>query len=420
MPDSETQRDVARRGGDRWRLPGTAELVVLVAGLMSLNAVAIDVMLPALNEMSHDLGLLQDGESSTNRQQWIIFAYVFGFGAPQLVWGPVSDRFGRRAPLFTALFGYFLTSLLCIAVQDFNTLLATRFLQGVFASGVRIVAVSLVRDLFVGRQMARFMSLVMTIFMIVPILAPLLGKGVMLLAPWEWIFAILAASSAIMIVWSWARLPETLAQDMRRPLSLYTALGAYAEVFRSPVTVGYMTASGIVFGALFAFIASSEQIFREVFHREDDFVLWFSGIAAMLAVANFCNSRLVERLGMRRISHGALLLFTFLSIMSAVLTLNFGESLVRFYPVFVATFACFGLMGSNFSALAMEPLGKIAGTGSAAYGFSTTVVASLLGMLIGTHYDGSTVPLMLGYAGFGMMALIVILITERGRLFASR
>ena len=419
VPDTEIKAPPPETGVTR-PVPGRTEMVVMIAGLMALNALAIDIMLPALNQIAHAVGLTAEGVESDNRQQLIIFSYVLGFGAPQILWGPITDRFGRRSTLFVSLVGYILMATLCITAREFHALLAARFVQGVFSSGARLVAVSIVRDLFAGRQMARFMSLVMTIFMIIPIIAPAVGQAVLLVAPWEWIFGALVIFGLVMLGWTWMRLPETLAEENRRPLNLGNALGAYAEVIRTPITFGYMCASGIVFGALFSFIASSEQVFREVFHRGDDFVLWFSGIAGMLAAANFTNSRLVEKLGMRRISHAALILFTTLSALSALFTGLFGESLARFYPMFMLTFACFGLMGSNFSALAMEPLGKIAGTASAAYGFATTTVSSLIGMAIGAQYNGSTVPLMLGFMCLGLSSLVIVLITEKGQLFSSR
>lgn len=397
-----------------------AELVAMVAGLMALNAMAIDIMLPALGEISRATGLIADGAPRDNRQQLIIFAYVLGFGAPQLVWGPITDRFGRRAPLFIGLIGYTLTALLCVLLKEFWLLLAARFLQGVFASGARIVAAAVVRDMFAGRSMASFMSLVMTIFMIVPIIAPAIGQLILFFAPWEGIFIVLALWGLMMLVWSWVRLPETLPPQARRPLNLRSAGSAYLEVVRTPVSFGYMCASGVVFGALFAFIASSEQVFREVFEQGESFALWFAGIAAALAIANFTNSRLVERIGMRRISHAALIMFTLISAVLAITTFFSGESFIRFFPLFALGFACFGMMGSNFSALAMEPLGKIAGTASAAYGFATTLMSSLIGLFIGAQFDGTTVPMMTGFTVLGLITLGIVLITEKGKLFSSR
>ena len=206
----------------------------------------------------------------------------------------------------------------------------------------------------------------------------------------------------------------------RRPLNLASAFSAYLSVLRTRASLGYMCASGIVFGALFAFIASSEQVIRQVFGKGETFTLWFAGVAGVMAIANFTNSRLVERLGMRRISHAALLLFTILSATLALSTLAFGENFALFFPIFAIAFGCFGLMGSNFSALAMEPLGKIAGTASAAYGFATTLASALIGAYIGQQFDGSTVPLMSGFACLGVSALVIVLITEKGQLFSTR
>jgi len=395
-----------------------AELIAIVAGLMTLNAMAIDIMLPALSQIAAETGLTKPG-GSDNRQQLIIFVYVLGFGAPQLVWGPITDRFGRRAPLFFGLAGYVLASLLCVVTSDFRALLAARFLQGLFSSGARIVGAAVVRDLFAGRAMASFMSLVMTIFMIVPIIAPALGQVILTFAPWEAIFVWLAFWGLLMFAWTWFRLPETLPADARRPLNLRSALSAYLSVVRIPTSFGYMCASGIVFGALFSFIATSEQVFRDVFDHGDTFAYWFAGIAAVLALANFTNARLVEKIGMRRISHIALITFTLISAGLALWTMQFGENFAVFFPLFALAFGCFGMMGSNFSALAMEPLGKIAGTASAAYGFATTLASALIGAYIGAQFDGTTVPLMAGFACLGISSLVIILITEQGRLFST-
>lgn len=394
---------------------GTGEFVAMMAGLMALNALAIDIMLPALDDIASELGA---GES--NRQQLIIYAYVLGFGAPQLVFGPLSDRFGRRPVLFVSLIGYALAGLVCMAAPSFETLLAARFLQGIFASGSRVVSVSVVRDVYEGRSMAKIMSLIMTIFMVVPILAPAIGQGILFVGPWSWTFGVLSLASLGLLVWSWFRLDETLPIDARRPLSLRSSAGAYAEVIRTRITFGYMAASGVIFGALFAFIGSAEQVFTEVFRREDDFVLWFAGVALALSAANFTNSRLVERFGMRRISHAAL--FGFIALSGLLLTsmMVFGEHLSIFFPIFACMFACFGLIGSNFNALAMEPLGKIAGTAAAAYGFATTTVSSVIGWTIGSRYDGSVIPVITGFFVLGIVSLAIVALTERGRLFATR
>ncbi|MEM7767002.1 MAG: multidrug effflux MFS transporter [Pseudomonadota bacterium] len=398
------------------RLPlGIPEFVAMVASLMALNALAIDVMLPALDEIAADLGIIR-----ANDQQLIIFAYILGFGAPQLVFGPLTDRFGRRPVLFGALVAYTVTGFACMAASSFSTLLAMRFLQGVAASGCRVVSVSVVRDIFEGRGMARIMSLVMTVFMVVPIAAPSIGQLVLFVAPWQWTFGVLGVAGLAMLGWAYLRLPETLPPERRRPLNPHATAADYAEVFRCRVTFGYMAASGVIFGALFAFIGSAEQMFTEVFNQGNEFVLWFAGVAMSLSAANFANSRLVERVGMRRLSHGALLGFIACSSLLAGAMILVGEHFVVFFPLFCLVFACFGLIGSNFSAMAMEPLGRLAGTASAAYGFATTTVSSFIGYLIGNQYDGSSVPVLVGFAVLGMVSLAIVAVTERGKLFSSR
>ncbi len=398
------------------KLPvSTGEFVVIIAALMALNALAIDVMLPALDDIAASLGVAEG-----NDQQLIIYAYILGFGAPQLVFGPLSDRYGRRPVLFVSLVGYTLAGIVCMSVSSFSALLAARFIQGVFASGCRVVSVSIVRDVFEGRGMARIMSLVMTIFMVVPILAPSIGQLVLYFAPWEWTFGVLSIASLILLVWCYFRLSETLPEEARRPLSVRSSTSAYLEVIRSRVTFGYMAASGLIFGSLFAFIGAAEQIFTEVFHQEETFVLWFAGIALTLSIANFTNSRLVERFGMRRLSHSALVGFCILSLTLMLSLRIFGEHLALFFPLFALIFACFGLIGSNFNALAMEPLGKIAGTASAAYGFATTTLSSLIGWMIGSRYDGSAIPVITGFFILGLVSLAAVLITERGKLFSNR
>jgi MFS transporter, DHA1 family, multidrug resistance protein len=396
-----------------------AWLVALIAGLMALNALAIDIMLPALPEIASATGLTSPGADDQNLQQWIIFAYVLGFGAPQIVWGPLTDRFGRRAPLVVSLVGYCLMGLACSFIHSAGILLAARFLQGVFAAGARIVAVSVVRDLYEGRQMARFMSLAMSIFMIVPIIAPLLGQAILLVAPWEGLFLVLSVGSALLLVWALAMLPETLPPERRKPLSLRAAVEAYRSVLTTRVTAGYMLASGVVFGALFAFVAASEQIFDQVFGVGAQFGLWFAVVAGTLACGNIANASLVVRFGMRRLSHMAVVAYIVLSALLVGLTLLLGEHLWLFLPLFSLVFACFGMMGSNFSAIAMQPLGAIAGTAAAAYGFATTTLSAALGALIGGLFNGTTLPLSLGLTGLGILTLVIIAITERGRLFVS-
>ncbi len=384
----------------------------MVAGLMALNALAVDIMLPALGAIAADLGVAQ-----ANDRQLVIIVYVLGFGAPQLFFGPVADRFGRRPTLFVALGGYILTGIVCVWAYRFDLLLAARFAQGVFAAGCRVVAVAVVRDATAGPAMARIMSLVMTVFMVVPILAPGLGQLILFVGPWRWCFGALALSGTVMLVWTAARLPESTDAAERSGQTLGQRAAAYLKVIRHRRSMGYMVAGGCVFGALFGFLATSDQIFRDVFHQGDTFALWFAGVAGAMSVSNLINARLVLDIGTRPLSHGALVAFVVIVSVGLVLTLVFGDRLSIFYPTLILAFMCFGLVGPNFNATAMEPLGRIAGTGAAAFGFVTTTGSGLLGGVIGRAYDGTTVPLFAGYVVLGMAALVVVFVTERGRLF---
>ena len=388
------------------------EFVSMVAALMALNALAIDIMLPGLGQIGEYYQL-----SKPNDQQLIIFSYIIGFGLPQLFFGPVSDRFGRKGLLKISLVGYIFAAIACAMTTSFTLMLVMRFVQGVFAAGVRVIAVSIVRDVTAGRAMARIMSLVMTVFMIVPIIAPAIGSGIMAVASWKWTFGVLAIAALAVLIWVQIRLPETLGHEARHELSFSRTFKNYGTVLKNRTTLGYMTASGVIFGSLFAFIGASEQIFDDVFGRGEKFALWFAIIAGSLAVANLTNASLVERFGMRRISHSVTLAFVVLSIVN-VIAMHYGDgNFYVFLVLFSLTFACFGMMGANFSAIAMEPQGRMAGTASAAYGFATSTVSAIIGKEVASRFDGSVVPILIGFAVLGIASLGIILITERGKLF---
>lgn len=388
------------------------EFVSMVAALMALNAFAIDIMLPAMGTIGEFYAL-----DNPNNQQWLLYSYLLGFGAPQLVFGPLSDRFGRRNLLRLCIVFYGIFAVLCMATSSFALLLAVRFLQGIFAAGIRVIATSIVRDLTKGRAMASIMSLVMTIFMIIPIIAPAIGQGVIVIAGWRWTFGVLAISAVLVFLWVSFRLPETLASDNQRDLTFTRIKEGFTQVLSHRVTFGYMAASGVVFGSLFAFIAASEQIFDDVFERGEQFALWFAIIAGTLAIGNFTNSRIVERFGMRRLSHGILIAFIGLALVNYLTMIFVGEIFWLFLPLFSLTFGCFGMLGANFSALAMEPQGKVAGTASAVYGFFTSTIASGFGYAVSSQFNGTVAPILLGFVGLGLLSLVIILVTERGKLF---
>ncbi|MEO9968258.1 MAG: multidrug effflux MFS transporter [Hyphomonadaceae bacterium] len=394
---------------------GKREFIVLIASIMALNALAIDIMVPALNEIGAAFDL-----ANANDQQLVVFAYVLGFGTPQLIWGPVSDRYGRRGLLLLSLTGYSVCGLACVFANSFYGLLGARFAMGFFSSAGRVVAVSVVRDVYAGRGMAQIMSLIMMVFMIVPILGPAVGQLILGIGPWPWIFYVVVTYATLVAIWSVFRLPETLLPESRKPLSFSSAFGAYKTVLQTRVACGYVLASGVLFGGLFAFIFSIEQVMREVFGEDERLGLWFALASIGLAASSFANALLVKRVGMRRLSHIAVIVFTLFAVINLTAMSMIGPVFAVFMPLMVLTFSMVGMIGSNFNAIAMEPLGEIAGTASAALGFATTTLAGLLGYLISSQFNGTVLPLLGGFALLGAGCLVILFITERGQLFERR
>jgi len=405
-PKQKAQSPISSMPMPRW------EFVAMMASIFGLQALGIDVMLPALEIVGDHYAI-----ENPNDQQLVIFAFIFGFGFPQLIFGPISDRFGRKILLQLSLIGYLITGFLCMIAPSFSALLILRVLQGVCCAGTRVAAGAIIRDLTKGRAMASILSLVYTVFMIVPIIAPALGTGIMAVTDWRWVFGILGIFSAVLFVWTQFRLPSTLAEEDRRKISYRVVAEGFSQVLSHRVTVGYMLASGIIFGCLFAFIGASEQVFDEVFGRGDKFYLYFAGIAGLLAVMNYFNSRVVERFGMRRISHLIILVFIILSAVNLIYMQFIEQDFWVFYILFVFTFGCFGMMGANFSSLALEYMGKIAGTANAVYGFITVTLSSFLGFIVARSFDGTVRPLLVAYVLLGVTSLLVIFWTERGKLF---
>lgn len=388
-----------------------AELVAFAAAVMALNALAIDMMLPALGVIARDLGAQQ-----ANDRQLVVVVYVVVNGVAQLVFGPIADRIGRRSLLLFALGGYCLASLLSVFAESFGALLAARAFQGATTAASRVAMTAMVRDHFSGRRMAEVMSLALTIFMAAPILAPGLGQLVLMAAPWRGVFACLLLYGAALFAWALVRAPETLAVGDRRPIAAASIAAAYGEVMTHRVFAGYTLASAACFGALFGYISASEQIFLETFKLGARFPLAFAAVAAALAAANFANARMVGRIGMRRMMHAALVAFVTLNALHAALGYAGYESFALFIAFMMASFFCLGLIGPNASAIAMEPMGHIAGAAAAANGFAGTTVAGVAGGLIGRAYDGTTAPVVAGFAASGAVALAIVLYTEKGRL----
>ncbi len=404
---SLSQGPTAPRGGI-----GFLEFVLLIAAMMALGALGIDAMLPNLPAMGEALGVTDE-----NRRQLIITVYLLGFGGAQVVYGPLADRYGRKPVLLAGLCLYVSFSLLATLAHTFDTLLFARLLQGIGAAATRAIPVSIVRDRFAGREMARVMSLTSLVFMGAPILAPSLGQAVLLVAPWPWIFGCLATLGGAVLVWSLVRLPETLHPEDRLPIQPRRILGSFALAAGDRTALSYTIAQTLLFGGILGFINSAQQIFADAFHAAGVFPLIFAIAASFIAVASLLNARLVMRLGMRWLSHAALLGFITVSALHLAVAMSGRETLVIFAALQAATMFTFGLTSGNFGAMAMEPMGHIAGVASAFQGFVTMVGASIIGFVIGQQFNGSVIPVEAGYLVCGLASLAAVLFAEQGKLF---
>jgi MFS transporter, DHA1 family, multidrug resistance protein len=394
---------------------GRREFVAFVAAIMAVNALGVDLMLPALPMLGAELGA-----PSANARQWVVTAYVLGFGVGQLVYGPLADRYGRKPVLMVALAGFVVASIFAASAATFSALIVARLLQGLMSASSRVLAVAIVRDSYSGRRMARISSLAQMVFFLVPILAPSIGQGLLALGPWRFIFYVLGGFAAVVLAWSALRFQETLAPADRRPLSLASLLEAYGTTLTNRYSLGYSLAASLTFGGIIAFVASAEQVFSDTFGEPERFALFFGICAFFMGLASFANSRLVERLGTRMISQAGLFALIMLSLAHVAIDWAGLETLWVYIGFQALSMTCIGLCGSNFGAMAMQPVGHIAGTASSIQGFIVSVGAVLVGSAIGQAYDGSTLPLAIGYLAIGAVALGIVYVVEERQLFRAR
>lgn len=379
------------------------EFIILVALLNAITAMSIDTMLPAVGVIADDLGV-----TDPNHRQFIITAFFGGMTFGTLIFGPLSDSIGRKPAIYAGILIYIVGSVMCFGATGFSTMLIGRFVAGFGASSPRIVSMALVRDGLAGSSMARVMSFVMTVFMIVPIIAPSIGQLVLLAFSWRIIFAGLLAMTVIAGMWFAWRQEETLPREKRRPFSLHALYQAGVESCRHPITMGYTLASGFIFAALIGYLGTSQQIFAELYQQGPLFALWFALFASAIAIAMILNGRFVIKIGMRRITKFAIRLSLATSIlMLGVVYFTNGLPPLAWLGLYCfVIFFCNGLMFGNYNALALEPMGHIAGMASSVSGFLYSLMSFAGGSLIGQAFDGTVTPLVMGFGGFGCLALL--------------
>ncbi len=383
------------------------EFIALIAALFATIALSIDAMLPALPEIAATLS-----PDAPNRAQLVVTSFVFGMGLGTLFAGPLADAFGRKPVILAGSALYVVAALACYFANSLDLLLIARVVQGIGAAAPRTVSMALVRDLFKGRAMAQVMSFVMMVFILVPAVAPLMGQAVISSAGWEAIFLVYIVFSAVTMLWMGLRQPETLAPENRRSLHLAPMIAATKELFSHRIITVSIIAQTLTQASLFATLSSMQGIFDQRFDRAESFPLWFAMIALVSGVGSFVNARVVMRVGMR-----AVVIATYTSVVALTLVLLAVNGLglmpeTLAFPTHVlwsiALFAMMGLSMGNLNALAMEPVGHIAGLAASVTSAISTVVSVVLAVPVGLAFNGTALPLMAGVLVFIALALIAV------------
>ncbi len=386
-----------------------AEFIVLISMLMALTALSIDAMLPANPEITVDFGV-----SKPEKLQLIVNMFFLGFAISQLFYGPLADRFGRKPILIVGLSIFICASLYAVIVSSFKALIIARFFQGVGSGAPRVVPTSIIRDLTEGRQMARLMSLTMMVFIIVPVLAPSIGELILFFGPWQWIFAMLITMAFVLGIWLISRLPETLTMDHRQSLQLSSILSNMKSVITNPITMGYTLALSFIFGAFNIYLSASQPIFDQFYGLADQFALIFGFVAIFMGFASYLNSKLVIKMGMRLLSQIGLTTFICLSIIF-VFACWFNQGLPPAW-VFISLMAgllfLIGIIFPNQHSLAMEPMGKLAGTAASVIGFISTVIGVALGTIAGYWLNGSLMPMAVAFLAYGCVSILIVKLTN--------
>lgn len=391
------------------------EFTFMLAFVMGLQALGIDAMLPALADIAAELGV-----ENENDRQLVVGTYLMGMGVGALVFGFLADRFGRKPVIVGGIATYCLFDFGSMVITDFDVLLVFRFANGMVASAGSVVANAIVRDRFEGDSMARAVSMISAVFMIVPVLAPTIGQMILLVAGWRAIFGLMFVFGLTMLLWVIFRLPETLDDHSRQPLSLRRVTNNFWLVITNRDAVGYIFGATLIFAGLFGYVNCAEQLVGEHFGLGERFAFVFGAMALFMALASFVNSRIVERYGARRVSHFALLLFVVTGAAQWLAATFAPDNFWLFAPLMTINLGMIGFLGSNFSSIALQPFQHFAGSASS---LQTTVRVgggAVLGALVGSFYDGTARPLGMALFVFSLLGLILVLYSERGKLFRRR
>ncbi|MBT0668371.1 multidrug effflux MFS transporter [Novosphingobium profundi] len=391
---------------------GQAEFVGLMAAMQALMSLSIDVMLPALGHISNDLGV-----SGANERQLVVGVFMTCAGIGSLFPGALADRFGRRRVVLFATAGNFIATFVCAISPSFPVLLLARGIAGLLTSAMMVMPMTILRDRYEGDAMARTQSLIATTFMVVPMIAPMVGQAIMLVAGWRWIFGVTCAMGVVVFIWAGLRLPETLLPENKQEIRPLVIVGNMRLALTERSAIGYFLGAAFVQAGLFGYLNSAQQLVGETLGAGTLFPVLFGLMALVMAGANFINARIVVAFGARRVSHCALFVFIVMGAIHALVAMSGKEGLWAFVVLMTISMCMLSFIAANFQAISLQPFARIAGAAASVMSFVRMVLSSLIGAAIGLSFDGTALPIAGSMAVLGVMALAMVLYSERGKLF---
>jgi DHA1 family bicyclomycin/chloramphenicol resistance-like MFS transporter len=381
------------------------EFVALMASLMSIVALSIDALLPALPLIGDSLGV-----TNTSDNQLLVTMIFLGLGFGQLIFGPLSDSFGRKPIVYFGFALFIVATLICITTRNFEMMVFGRVLQGVGLSSPRSLSISMIRDSYSGNYMAKILSIVVMFFILVPVIAPTMGQILLNYFNWESIFYVNLLFGVLVMLWFWRRQPETLAIENRIPFNSQLFINGTKEFLKHKDAVAYTLISGFITGSFMVYLSTSQQIFQVQYNLADKFPYIFASLAIAVGLATFLNSRFVVRFGMWRIAYIGTIAYVIISVLYVILFYSSSNPSIGVLLTFFALqFFAIGFLFGNLRALAMQPLGHIAGIGAAINGFISTVMAVPIANYIGGFVTDSVLPLFIGFSIFGFLSLLIFL-----------
>lgn len=392
------------------------EFIALMASLMSIVALTIDAILPAISQ----IGITINSLDPTSNQLLITMIFL-GLGVGQLFFGPLSDSFGRKPIVYVGFILFTVASIICILAPSLEIMIVGRILQGIGLSAPRTMAISIIRDTYKGDYMARVMSFVTAFFILIPVVAPAIGKFILDSFGWEGIFYMQLFFALVVSIWFWKRQPETLKEAYKIPFSGNVFISGLKEFLKYRETVAFTFISGLVTGAFLVYLSASQHVFENQYGLPEQFPYIFAGLAVSIGIATFLNGTLVLRFGMRKLSLMALFAFCLIALLYVVMFWGKSNPSVPILVVFLALqFFCLGFLWGNFRSIAMEPIGHIAGIGAAINGFISTVLAVPIANYIGSFVEDTIWPLFMGLGVCGLLALIIFLVSVNKEMLSMK